>query len=406
MNIFFISYWGVNDGLSVSTSQPNLRLIAEREDVKQIYYFTVERQDATAATFQPVQLDIAKTQHIPIVSRPLFLRPLTKFADLWRIWSKIKAIAQNHRPDLIICRGAITAMFGYWLSQKTGAPYIVESFEPHADYMYESGVWSRNGLAYQIERRYEQKAKQTASALVTVSHNYEQELINVEKLPAEKIYVVPCTVQLDTFAPNEEQRAELRIRLDIAPEERVGIYVGKFGSIYYDAEAFDLFKAAYNFFGGQFRLLLLSPTPVAELQQKLARVGFPLDKAFITCAPHAEVPHYLAAADFAFSPIRPADCRRFCSPIKDGEYWAAGLPFLIPDGVGDDSDIIRAAGYGGAIFDAKNPMSVVSALQSIAEQISQTNYRQEVRQLAIEHRHFDIQRRVYEAIFSTIPLKK
>jgi hypothetical protein len=398
MKIFYISYWGVNDGLSVSTSQPNLRLLAERADVEAIYYFTVERQDSTAATFQPVTLDIAKTIHTPIVSRSFWLRPLTKFADLWRIWRSIRAAAAAHGVDFIICRGAITAMFGYWLSQKTGKPYIVESFEPHADYMYESGVWSKNSLAYRIESRYEAKAKQTAAALITVSHNYWRQLTEVEKIAADKVFVVPCTVQLDAFAFDAEQRAAVRARLNINTAARVGIYVGKFGSIYYDSEAFELFKAAYNFYGGDFFLILLSPTPVAELEAKLTRVGFPLSACFITCAPHRDVPHYLSAADFAFSPIRPAPCRRFCSPIKDGEYWAAGLPILIPDGVGDDSDIIAKQPEGGAIFDATNPLSVLAALEKVENQMQKPDYRGAARQLAAEHRNFELQSLVYAAV--------
>jgi hypothetical protein len=406
MKIFYISYWGVNDGLSVSTSQPNLRLLAERETVERIYYFTVERQDSTAASFQPVALAIAKTVHIPIVSRSFFLRPLTKFADLWRIWQSIKTTAAKEGVDFIICRGAITAMFGYWLSNKTGKPYIVESFEPHADYMHESGVWSKNSLAYRIESRYEDKAKQTAAALVTVSHNYWQQLTAVEKIAADKVFVVPCTVQLDAFAFDAVQRAAVRARLGetlaIAERTRVGIYVGKFGSIYYDEEAFELFKAAYNFYGGDFFLILLSPTPIAELQAKLARVGFPLAACFITCAPHHEVPHYLSAADFAFSPIRPAACRRFCSPIKDGEYWAAGLPILIPDGVGDDSDIIAAQPQGGAIFDAKQPLSILAALEKVEAQMQKPDYREAARALAAEHRNFELQKAVYAAV---LPIK-
>lgn len=397
MRIFYITYWSINDGLSVSTSQPNVRTLADMDAVTHVDYFTIERTEAPQ--FKAVTWQYPKTTHRPIVSTPYRWRILTKIMDVWHIRQSLYYAARELRPDLIICRGAITGMFGYWLQQETKLPLIVESFEPHADYMLESGVWRKNGLSYKMEAYFEAKIKQSADFLVTVSHNYQRHLTEAEGLDPRKIAMVPCYVQLEKFQYNEAKRLEFRQRIGAQSDEIVGVYAGKFGSIYYDEEAFDLFKRSYDFFGGKFRLVLLSPSPADELQAKLQNVGFPLDKAFITCALHEEVPAYLSAADFAFSPIKPADCRRFCSPIKDGEYWACGLPFLIPDGVGDDSDIIKQQG-GGAIFDINNAASVQSALQRIASIIQRPDYRSEMRALALQHRHFDLQQRVYQHILA------
>ena len=177
----------------------------------------------------------------------------------------------------------------------------------------------------------------------------------------------------------------------------VGIYVGKFGDIYYDEEAFELFRAAADHFGPRFRVIILTPNAEADVRRKLAAVGLGPDRAFVTKAPHAEVPDYLSAADFAFSPIRPAPCRLFCSAIKIGEYWASGLLVLVTPGVGDDSAIIEAE-TGGAVFDLNEPGSVPVALARLAALMRSPGHRARIHELAVRHRSLNRAREAYQAL--------
>ena len=133
------------------------------------------------------------------------------------------------------------------------------------------------------------------------------------------------------------------------------------------------------------------------MRRKLAAVGLGSDRAFVTKAPHAEVPDYLSAADFAFSPIRPAPCRRFCSAIKIGEYWASGLPVLVTPGVGDDSAIIEAED-GGAVFDLSQPGSVSAALVRLAALLLVSGHRARIHELAVRHRSLNQAREAYQAL--------
>ena len=118
--------------------------------------------------------------------------------------------------------------------------------------------------------------------------------------------------------------------------------------------------------------------------------GWDRGQAFITKAPHGEVPGYLAASDFAFATIKPAPCRLFCSAVKIGEYWANGLPVLLTPGVGGDSAII-AAEKGGAVFDLIHPGSVPSAL------MHQPDYRIRIHALAVRYRSLNRTREAYDA---------
>ena len=192
-------------------------------------------------------------------------------------------------------------------------------------------------------------------------------------------------------------RQSVRHRLGFAPAAVVGIYVGKFGGIYYDAEAFAVFRAAADHFGPTFCLIILTPDAESEVRTKLQVAGLPSESVFVTKAAHPEVPDFLAAADFAFATIKPAPCRLFCSAIKIGEYWASGLPVLLPPGVGDDSAIAEAEG-GGAVFDLANAGSLKISLNRLAHLIAAAGYRARIHGLALRHRSLEQARLAYEIL--------
>ena len=399
MRIFYISYWGVSEGLTVSTVFPNLKILSNDDRVDAIDFFTVERIED--ANFKDKFKPIDKVTHHPIFSKNLGFFLFTKIADWLRIRNSVNTKAKKLKPDLVICRGAMAGAFGTMLFKKFGIPFVVESFEPHADYMQESGVWKKNGLRYLLQKKTESEIKKYAKFLITVSHNYYGHLQKLESISADRLKMVPCIVNSSQFAFDNNERNHVRKKLGISDEVKVGIYLGKFGSIYYDKEAFEVFKAAEQYFDSFF-LILLSPTDKQELLEKLKEVHFPLEKVWIGIVPHNEVPSYLSASDFAFSTIKPADCRRFCSPVKDGEYWANGLPILLPDLVGDDSDIIKTEG-GGAIIDVTDNQSLEKAFCAV-EQIVQKGIagRDEIAMLAIKHRNPEIAVKVYKEILESL----
>ncbi|MGY2133402.1 glycosyltransferase [Hymenobacter sp. HD11105] len=396
MRILFLSYWGLEDPLTISTVFPHLQLLQQRSDVERILLVTIER-NGMKPIFQPF-FPADKLTYEPLVSVPGRNVLVTKTDDFLRFPKELVRLAIEHRSNLLLARGAPAGALAYLVWKQSKLPFYVESFEPHADYMLESGVWKSYDPRYLFQRYWERKQKQIASGLLPVAENYRQQLIR-EGVPAKRIVTVPCSVNVAAFGYDEEERRRVRQKIGFAPDALVGIYVGKFGDIYYDSEAFDLFKAAANHFGPCFRLIILTPNAQDEVRSKLARVGFTEEQVVVTKAPHVDVPGYLSAADFAFAPIKPAPCRLFCSPIKVGEYWAAGLPVLLTEGVGDDSAIILEEG-GGAIFNLDQPASVPDAIRQIAEQLQTPNYRQQTVSLAQRHRSLDRARQAYTHFFS------
>lgn len=398
MRILFLSYWGLRDGLTTSTVFPHLRLLQERLDVTAIRLVTIER-DAEAQepiVFAP-GFAADKITFEPLRSRPSRNVILNKIEDFTRFPSELVAQVNDFKPDFILARGAPAGALAYLVWQKTKLPFYVESFEPHADYMLESGVWQRYDPRYLFQRYWEKRQKQLARGLMPVAENYRQQLMR-EGVGAERLATVPCSVDASAFAFDTVARQQVRQHVKFTdPVAIVGIYVGKFGGIYYDQEAFAVFRAVADYFGSAFRLIILTPDPVAGVEKRLVAAGLSLVHVHVTKAPHHEVPAYLSAADFAFATIKPAACRLFCSAIKIGEYWANGLPVLLPPGIGDDSAIVQAEG-GGAVFDFTKPATLPTALTQLEAIWRAPDSRARVRELALRHRDLDRARQAYTAL--------
>ena len=401
MRILFLGYWGLQDGLTVSTIFPHLRILQERPDVEAVRLVTIERGAEAQAelTFAP-GFEAGKISFEPLRSRPGRNVILNKIEDFTRFPNELVKQVAEFRPDFMLARGTPAGSLAYLVWQKTKLPFYVESYEPHADYMLDSGVWGRYDPRYLFQRHWETKQKELALGLMPVAENYRQQLIR-EGVPAGRVVTVPCSVNADAFAFDAGARARVRQRLGWPAEAVVGVYVGKFGGIYYDEEAFEVFKMAAEYFGPAFRLLLLTPLPAGVVQNRLASVGLSPAQTYVAKVPFVEVPEFLSAADFAFGLHRPT---LFVSPIKHGEYWANGLPIFLSDGVGDDSEIIKKEG-GGAIFNLDRPISVSEALGNVAQQMAQPGYRQRVRHLAERHRSIELSRQAYAYFFGVPALQ-
>lgn len=91
-----------------------------------------------------------------------------------------------------------------------------------------------------------------------VAEKYRQQMI-AKGVPAECIATVPCSVDANKFQFDDVARQSVRHLLDFAPAVLVGVYVGKFGGIYNDADNF----------GPTFRLIILTPDSETEVRSKL-----------------------------------------------------------------------------------------------------------------------------------------
>ena len=155
MNILYIGYWAFHDGLTSSTILPHLRLLAEFAEVKKVIFTSIER-DKSMTHFR---MHINKVEHVPLYSTSSTLTLLNKFYDFSVFPKKLAKVCKENKIDIIICRCSPAGALGYLVWKKTQIPFIVESFEPHADYMLELGVWKKWDPRFLLERYWEKKQK-------------------------------------------------------------------------------------------------------------------------------------------------------------------------------------------------------------------------------------------------------
>lgn len=385
--ILYLSYWGIGDVLTASSVFPSLRALSSLENVSEIVFCSIERDNKplAAGIYLP-----AKVKHVPLKSsRGISL--LKKVYD-FTVFPRIAAnLIKKHNINTIICRSSLAGGMLLKVARKRSIPIIIESFEPHSEYMVDSGVWSRTDVRTRLSHLMEKRLKSEADFLFPVSENYRLALIN-DGVDPSKIRVMPCVVQTQQFDLNLSVREKLRSELGWT-DLVVGIYIGKFGGIYYDVEAFEQFREAFRFFEDRFALIILSAQEgVAELVERHLSKSVGASRVRVLSVPHDKVASYLACADFAFSTIKPAPSRKFCSPIKHGEYWASGLPIVVEEGIGDDSAIIAHEG-GGVILRRPAYGDAFQKIDTMLKKKGRMEIYKHIRGLALKYRD---EKTVYE----------
>jgi glycosyltransferase involved in cell wall biosynthesis len=392
VHLLYLSYWGVDDGLTHATVFPHLEVLAGSPKIETLLFVTVERGPAGRFDEGLRQRGI---RHLPLPASSFGPRVLSRALDFVALPRAIGRLCRAHAIDRILARGANAGALAHLVQRHVSIPYVVESFEPHAAYMLESRVWRRWDPRYLFLRRWEEAQKREATTLLPVTDRFAAQM-RAEGVPDSRVVTLPCTVDSARFAFRTEDRQRVRAQLGIPAEAVVGTYVGKFGGIYYDRDAFDVFRRFAAAIPA-FRLLVLTPMDRSGVIALARAAAFPEDRLHVVSVPHRDVPKFLSASDLAFATVRMTPSRSALSLVKVGEYLASGLPIVITEGVGDDSDAIRDHD-AGAVIDISEA-ATAGAIDRICRILSDPGHRARIATLAeryrSRHRVADVYRRIH-----------
>jgi len=245
-NILVITEWGYEEGLIQSYTLPYLKIIHKVNPSLKIYLITKEKKnfEKDTAKLQKAEEEL-KRYNIVLLPEKYYRAGMAKyFLSVFRFLKYIYIIFSK-RIQYIHSFCTPAGGYGYILSKLTGKKLIVDSYEPHAEYMVECGVWNDQQFAFKVLNSLEKRQAQRASYLIAttptmVAHTQERFGIEIRNWD-----VKPACVDLDRFIYDEERSNEIRNNLGIE-NKIVCVYAGKFGDFYLKEEVFEFYQAAFD----------------------------------------------------------------------------------------------------------------------------------------------------------------
>lgn len=400
-NILVITYWSFNDALIQTYTYPYVKIIGEYlPPGSKIYFVTLEKDHdvLSGEKYNAIRGIIPAN----IVWLPFRYHPFGfKQAIGWiRILFTLFFLVFRKNISVIHPWATPAGVFGYILSVITGRKLVIDSYEPHAEAMVENGTWKKGSFAFRILFWFEKLQSRRAQWVVADAEGMRDYARQKYGVDFANFKVKPACVNLQLFSSRNIKRPELVQSLGLEGKV-VCVYAGKFGGIYLDREVFALLKHAHGHWGDKLRVLILTSHSTAEVDGYCDSVG--LDKSIVITrfVAHASIADYMGLADFALTPVKPVPTKKYCTPIKDGEYWALGLPVIISRDISDDSGIIRDNNIGAVVqeYDADNFSKAFAVIDGLLTEPADMRFKR-IRAIAEKYRNFSVAHEAYRSIYS------
>ncbi len=393
-NILVLTYWSYPDALVQTYTLPYLRIIRNiLPEGSKLVLVTLEKENSS----KEERIIEKGIYNISFASIPFGVKAILS----WRKnISFLKKFIHENNIDTIHTWCTPAGAIGYLISKKTGVPLVLDSYEPHAEPMVETGTWKKGGIAFRILFRLEKKQTRHANYLIGVVSGMKEYAKTKYNYSGENFFTKPACIDLNQFNLSHRKNPALLKKLNLEGKI-VCVYAGKFGGLYLREEVFHFFKKAFDHWGGRFTVLLLTSTPHDEIYSLCEHADFPKQNIRIEFVLPSKIQDYLGLGDFAFSAFKPVPSRKFCTPIKNGEYWAMGLPVIIPAGISEDSEIIASTHSGVVLKDLSETTmeNAIREMDHILENNKDGKLSEQIHHLAIKHRNFTIAESVYGKIY-------
>ena len=398
-NILILTNWSYKDALIQSYTLPYVMMIRDVLDPsKKIIVRTLEQKKYNATTDEKIAIRREfKEKNIQWVSSRYSQNSLKALFYYLVDLARLVFLCYKYKIKIIHIWCTPPAIIAYPLSLITGAEIVLDSYEPHAESMVENGAWTRESLKFKLLFWFEKAVSRKAKVVISATSGMKDYAQNKYGVLFDNFYVKPACVNIDQFSFKDKKKNELLERFGLQ-NKIVGLYAGKFGGIYLEREFFDLAKEFVNFYGDNFRMLILTSHSRKEIEERCKACGLDHENIISMFVPHKAISEYMGLADFAITPVKPVPSKRYCTPIKNGEYWALGLPVVITPNISDDSDIILENDIGVVLegFNEEEYRKVVREIDRLLKQYTMKELYDKIRYIAIRYRSLEIAEEIYK----------
>jgi glycosyltransferase involved in cell wall biosynthesis len=397
--LLYLSYDGMCDPLGGSQVLPYLFGLARLGH--RITLISFEKRERSAEERDSVRKACTAAaidwRPLPYHKRPPVASTLY---DIRRMRDLAFRLHRQKRFDIVHCRSYVPAIVGLRLKRRRGVRFIFDMRGFWPDERVEGGVWRlSNPLYRQVYRHFKRREGQfLAEADQVISLTEAGCEILAAGPSGPPITLIPCCTDFEAFpAVTPDSRRAARALLGIPDNARVAAYLGSIGTWYLLDEMLDFFRAQLDRDPDALFLIISRDRP-NEILAAAQRRGLPADRLLVRPASRAEVPRFVAAADYGLFFIMPVFSKKASSPTKMGEFLALELPMVTNGGVGDVERIMEETGAGVVVsgFNADAYREALDQLEQVRPDMD--------RWRAASRRWLDLQSGVerYDAIYRSL----
>jgi len=403
-NILVLTYWSYKDALIQAYTLPYVYLIADQlPPGSRTYLITQEQAPFKMSMDERIQVKSRlRLQGIHLIQLSYRKSDISNMLGWMANGFLLLFLILFSRVKYIHAWCTTAGAVGYVLSSITRRPLVVDSYEPHAEVMLETGTWKKDSWNFRILFLLEKLQGRHARALITCTADMKDYCKRKFNIVLNHQWVKPACVSLGTFSFGNRKIPDLLKSMKLEGKI-VGVYAGKFGGLYLTQEVFDFIKVAHDYWGDKFRMLLLTNENDKTLDQWKQKSGIAEGIIYKKFVPHERVASYIGLGDFGISPYNPVPSRKYSAPIKNSEYWAMGLPVVITNNIADDSQIIEQNNIGAVIknFTKEDYLDAVKKIDGMLTGHSTRELYDRIRPFAEKYKNFSQAEKVYKEIYGS-----
>lgn len=313
--------------------------------------------------------------------------------SIFLIW-KIK---KKNPVRLLAAMASIAGMYGFIASRILGINYCQLTFEPHAEIVMGSGGISESGLKYKISHWFEMYVGKKSEIVVCTSRHMIDRLKELKS--KAKLIRLPTCVNEEKNRFNEIERNKIRERLNLV-DKKILIYPGKFGGMYGRENTIG-FIAAYLKNQPQHHAIVITDFDLRTLNNWANGFGInPRQLSLLSSVKLEEIPGYLSAADIGLIAYANFEARKYCSPVKTGEYLLCGLPYIVQEATSEDDEyaIRNNVGIVAKSIDGDSYLRIEHELNEFLDQ-DKSSLRDRCRATGMEYRSSQLALNTLKKIF-------